>query len=159
GKLNHHIPSCKPLFVMVSANEGWANELIPRKSGWDEYIPSSTSTPSPTVLLALEAPAVAERTASWGIYVAGVNGEIVTQCGPAGVESSIINIEGNSRFPYSGPGARHGQLLYKWGENGTALPVWNINELGADTHSGNLFMRINDYDMTDNQYEIYAMVN
>ncbi|WP_419735258.1 hypothetical protein [Pseudomonas sp. COR18] len=154
-----YLPSHKPLYVMVNANDAWANELITRKSGWDEYIPSSTSTPPPTALLALEAPAVAEQTASWNIYLAGANGEFVTQCGPAGVDSSIMNIEGDSRFPYSGPGARYGQLLYKWGENGTVLPVWNSKELGAETHSGNLLMRINDYDMTDNQYEIYVLAS
>ena len=134
-------PSGELVFVTVIPDSGWVRCGITRHQNWDKIVHLGNS--SEPIFMALDAPAVSRKN-RWGApalttTVASITGD----CGPAGVSEKLISIVGDTSYPYSGPGARYGQLIYKWGENGTPLPAWHSEELGKE-NTGDLFLRMND---------------
>lgn len=150
------VPQGTPVYVYVGAQNAWLNAGIARRLNWDKknevYYGGGLKA-----LMALDAPALPE-VRQWYLDPPIINAQGVGTgvCRPSGLSSHIINIEGDSRYPYSGVGARHGQLIYKWGEYGTVLPVWHSEELG-EANTGNLFLRMNDEGMSDNHNHIYVL--
>ncbi|NHX03201.1 hypothetical protein [Pseudomonas koreensis] len=61
----------------------------------------------------------------------------------SGPEGNRNSVEADKRCPYSGRGARAGQLIYKYGENGLAQPVWNEYSFTTLNEEGELYFRIN----------------
>lgn len=151
------LPEGKPLFINIALEDTWFDAGISRRLNWDKshsiYYGDTNPTP---VLMALEAPAVAQIA---GGNFNGVDfdyGPGATTRNAAGIPKAYMNIEGKNEYPYTGPGARYGQLIYKWGENGTVLPVWHSEETGYP-RTGDLFLCMNDNDMSDNDDFIYAL--
>ncbi|WP_157061598.1 hypothetical protein [Pseudomonas sp. P97.38] len=143
-------PSGELVFVTVIPDSGWVRCGITRHQNWDKIVHLGNS--SEPIFMSLDAPAVSRKN-NWGApalttTVASISGD----CGPAGVSEKLISIVGDTSYPYSGPGARYGQLIYKWGENGTPLPAWHSEERG-EQKTGDIFLRMNDRgdSMYDNQ--------
>ncbi|MFJ2280707.1 hypothetical protein ACIOUG_06170 [Pseudomonas sp. NPDC087803] len=61
----------------------------------------------------------------------------------SGPEGNRNSVESDTRCAYSGKGARAGQLIYKYGENGLAQPVWNEYSFTTLNEEGELYFRIN----------------
>ncbi|NWB89459.1 carboxypeptidase-like regulatory domain-containing protein [Pseudomonas gingeri] len=59
-------------------------------------------------------------------------------------------------FPYTGPGALVGQLLYKFGTSGKSRPIYNEGYANTLNDSGSLFLRINtpDDELRNNKGEM-----
>jgi hypothetical protein len=62
-----------------------------------------------------------------------------------------VNCEGDQAYPYSGPGARMGQLIGKFGANGAPFIVGKFQKWSvADCPSGTLWLCANHPDTTNN---------
>lgn len=117
------------MIYTVYARRGWTSTRLPRWTNWrfikDDY--------SPNAFMSLPMPAVVHRDAKWTYD----NGK---ECGPGGCKESV---EGDARYPYSGPGAKRGQLLFKYGAKGTVLPLWSGDAVYAQECTGSLYLACN----------------
>ncbi|MGY2221780.1 hypothetical protein ACW9IK_03740 [Pseudomonas gingeri] len=147
-------PSNQLVTFSFDVSDGWLDMSQTRRLGWADFLDDIAPKSDRGHYLTLEAPAVAQRGARWNINYTLYDGTVVTECGPNGVNSQAI--EGDSRFPYSGEGARYGQLIYSWG--GVVRPVWHGGASFEEySGEGHLYMRMNDSEMGNNQGYIHVL--
>lgn len=148
--------------VKVAANSGWHKTDLEREEGWAESWESIFQHGVfPDRRLAIPVPFVKDNNARWHPRNRWPG------CGPEGVPPAMLthygyefeSIEGNTAYPYSGPGAHVGQLLYKFGEGGTVLPVLSGDYWKTLQDSGSLYLRMNDKIGRNGSEAIYVRVS
>ncbi|SDN88979.1 hypothetical protein SAMN04489798_1435 [Pseudomonas arsenicoxydans] len=118
------------IIANVESLKGWQEFGVQRYQG-QSLLDAATNPSELSEYVALPVPAVKNRGSLF--YSIG--------CGPEGMLGDDAVDDQN--YPYHGPGAKRGQLLYKYGENGTALPLLSGDYIKTLTDTGNLFLNIN----------------